>query len=415
MGNDGSFISDIKLKAPPADVVDDVDVDKVCFFQTTPTPDQLFLVLTISNSQVLSTKRYKEGNGLTIRSGAELVAATDADAAQDGTLDTSLAELSLGQRLASNRPNGGNTIDHAQPGDSQSQAHFILKADAPTLTRTLTQALHSNDTPLLESVLANSSRALIAGTVQRLQPQYALPLIMACVERINRGARAGRGKGRGGGASAQRAELMVRWIRAVLVAHTAHLMTVPDLVSRLSALHTTVVQRTNLQDRLLSLNGRLDLVLAQIEYRASLPAQTPVVPAAPVQQSVAARKRKARKERKRAEGAKYVEGESSDDDEDELEEQNAMQVDGEDDEEDEEESEEDADDDVSEAEDEGSVEDIELGAEDSDADSASGDESVNGDDDDDDESGTRVRTNGFLDLEADESSGESDSADDQED
>lgn len=337
------------------------------------------------------------------------MAAIGTNAGQDGTLDTSLAELSLGQRLASNKPNGGTTIDHAQPGDSQSQAHFILKADAPTLTRTLTQALHSNDTPLLESVLANSSRALIAGTVQRLQPQYALPLIMACVERINRGARAGRGKGRGGGASAQRAELMVRWIRAVLVAHTAHLMTVPDLVSRLSALHTTVVQRTNLQDRLLSLNGRLDLVLAQIEYRASLPAPTPVVPVAPAQQSIAARKRKARKERKRAEGAKYVEGESSDDDE----EQNAMQVDGEEEDDSNEESEED-DDDVSEAEDDGSVEDIELGAEDSDIDSASGDESVDGDSDDDDESGGKLRTNGFLDLEADESSGDSDSADDQE-
>ena len=41
----------------------------------------------------------------------------------------------------------------------------------------------------------------------------------------------------------------------------------PDLVARLATLHATLTKRLTLQERLLSLNGRLDLVLSQIEMR----------------------------------------------------------------------------------------------------------------------------------------------------
>lgn len=227
LAKDGSFVPEIKLKAPAAGQSAESTDDKVSI---DCIPDQLFYTHT-SISKVLSTKRYKEGNDLVVRSGAEVVPILDDLAAttQDGTLDTTLAELSLGERLAASKAGASSTIDHATAGGPSTAARaapFILQANAPTLTRTLTQALHSNDVPLLEGVLANSSRQLILHTVRRLQPQFAVPLVMACVERMNRGARAGRAKGRGGGASAQRAELMIRWIRAVLVVHTAHLMTV---------------------------------------------------------------------------------------------------------------------------------------------------------------------------------------------
>lgn len=359
----------------------------------------------------MPTQRYKESNDTAIRSGTEAVAATTDDAAQDGTLDVSLAELSLGQRLASTSKSGKfGSIDHPDPqrngreGATVTRGTFILKADAPTLTRTLTQALHSNDTPLLESVLANSSRQLIAGTVQRLQPQYAVPLIMACVERMNRGARAGRGKGRGGGAGAQRAELMARWIRAVLVAHTAHLMTVPDLVTRLSALHTSLTQRLALQDRLLSLNGRLDLILSQIEHRAAV--APPISAKGP--QSNTTQRPKEQTDRKRGETFKYVEGESSD--EAEAAESNAMEVDPNVVDEEDEETEIDAN--VEEAEDEGSIEDVELGASDGESDIGADDHDEADDDSEGDQSyeDDSPRVNGFLDIEAEESSGEGESA-----
>ena len=41
----------------------------------------------------------------------------------------------------------------------------------------------------------------------------------------------------------------------------------PDLVARLSGLHATLTQRLTLQESLLSLSGRLEMVISQIEMR----------------------------------------------------------------------------------------------------------------------------------------------------
>lgn len=69
----------------------------------------------------------------------------------------------------------------------------------------------------------------------------------------------------------------------------------PDLVARLAGLHATLTARLALQESLLSLNGRLDMVLSQIEIRSA----TALAPSAQSQPS--ATKSKVRK---------YREGES---------------------------------------------------------------------------------------------------------
>lgn len=146
------------------------------------------------------------------------------------------------------------------------------------------------------------------------------------------------------------------------------------MVARLSNLHSTLTTRLTLQERLLSLSGRLDLVLSQVEMRSS---------AAPAQVT-AVGKEKNQLTTPRV-PQRYVEGESSDEEIDA----------GQDDE-------------------DGSVEDIELGG-------ASDDESL-GSDNDDDLEGTDDETdddenpgfNGFIDDEAEEDSGEDDSDDGEE-
>ena len=51
----------------------------------------------------------------------------------------------------------------------------------------------------------------------------------------------------------------------------------PDLVARLSGLYQTLTARLALQDSLLSLSGRLDMVISQIEMRSSAaPAPLPM-------------------------------------------------------------------------------------------------------------------------------------------
>ncbi|KAJ6626921.1 WD40-repeat-containing domain protein [Mycena sp. CBHHK59/15] len=337
-------------------------------------------------------KRYTESGSVAVRSGTELGQDEDMDDialhAIDGDLDVDLAELSLGQRLtalsgdAQPISSSDSDDDHeasiskksksprkSKQGDTARAEAFVVPANS--LTRTLIQALHSSDSRLLETCLAHSDQTLIRNTVRRLPPQLAVPLITACVERLGRGARAANMKGGGGGTSSQRGTALIVWVKTVLAVHSGHLMTMPDLVARLSGLHATLSTRLALQESLLSLSGRLDMVLSQIEMRSSV-APAPLVPKRGAQTSGTQGKQVSR----------YVEGESEDEDE-------QMDVEVE----------------VDSGDDDGSVEDVELGG-DSSAEEGSEEEDDDDDDEDEDEDGPTM--NGFIDDEAEEYSEEDD-------
>ncbi|KAJ7480156.1 WD40-repeat-containing domain protein [Mycena galericulata] len=345
----------------------------------------------ISDSRsVIPNRRYTESGSVAVRSGAELGQDEDMDDmaanAIDGDLDVDLAELSLGQRLtalsgdarpitSSDSDDEAGTATKKKTGprtanESDGNVQDASVVPANSLTRTLIQALHSSDTRLLETCLAHSDQTLIRNTVRRLPPQLAVPLITACVERLSRGARAGNMKGGGGGASSQRGTALIVWVKTVLAVHSGHLMTMPDLVARLSGLHATLSSRLALQENLLSLSGRLDMVLSQIEMRSSA-APAPLVPKKGPQPSRTQGKHVPR----------YVEGESADEDE-------QMDVEVE----------------VGSGDDDGSVEDVELGG-DSSEEGSEEDE----DDDDEEESDEDGPTmNGFIDDEAEEYSEDDD-------
>ncbi|OBZ78930.1 U3 small nucleolar RNA-associated protein 5 [Grifola frondosa] len=348
--------------------------------------------------QVPPNKRYNESSSLVVSSGVELGQEREMDDLAmrdvDGALDADLAELSLGQRLTAisgtdHLPGQSSSEDEEDAeGPSIAGAHATSskrKRDdaqgpvpASSLTRTLIQALHSSDSRLLETCLAHSNAGLIRNTVRKLPPQLAAPLILACVERLGRGARGNNMKGGGGGASSQRGTALINWVKAVLTAHSGHLMTMPDLVARLSGLHATLTSRLTLQESLLSLSGRLDMVISQIDMRSSGP---PVPLALPKGKGKQSQTRIARR---------YVEGESEAEEEDQIEVE------------------------VESGDEGGSVEDVELGwdedededgDEDEETEEEDGDEEED-DEDEDDEDGPDSRLNGFIDDEAEEFSEE---------
>jgi U3 small nucleolar RNA-associated protein 5 len=183
---------------------------------------------TLTTLQAASNKRYVEPSSLAIRSGTEIAQDVSADDLADleGELDVDLAELSLGQRLTAldppaSRPADAENSDSDDPERSTARTIGTDRPNSITLTRTLIQALHSTDTKLLETCLMYSDPALITQTVQRLPPQLAVPLLGACVQRLGRTSAPG----------TQRAAVLVRWIRAVLVVHSGHLMTVRSTIA----------------------------------------------------------------------------------------------------------------------------------------------------------------------------------------
>lgn len=227
--------------------------------------------------QTKQTTRYQETPSVATSTAAPLTAPSEAT---EG--------LSFGDLL-------GETPSTLAPIPSTSSS-----SSRPTplsLSRLLTQALHSSDTPLLNSCLSHSDPILVGQTVRRLQPELTVPLIERLAERMALG-----GKGRQGGASAQRVRGVCIWLKVTLREKLSYLSTIPNLLARLEPLHRLINERLALTGPLMALAGRLDLALAQMELREA-----------------------GKEEESAREGSRYVEGESSEEDDSEDEEEVALE------------------------------------------------------------------------------------------
>jgi U3 small nucleolar RNA-associated protein 5 len=127
---------------------------------------------------------------------------------------------------------------------------------ANALTSVLTQALKTNDTPLLESCLHTTDSNTIMNTVRKLPSPLAVPLLETLAERLAR--------------KPGRAGSLGEWVRWTLVAHGGYLVTLPNLVRTLSALYSTLNTRAGALPRLLALQGRLDMLQAQVQLRKTI-------------------------------------------------------------------------------------------------------------------------------------------------
>ncbi len=139
-----------------------------------------------------------------------------------------------------------------------------------SLASSLSQALHSGDTSLLTSCLNHNDPILIRNTVRKISGPLAVKLLEECVSRLN--GVGGRHVSKGSMGSGKARGLM-EWVRATLLNHMGYLMSLPNLVNRMSGLHATLTTRLATHERLLALNGRLELVLSQIEARAAYMSQ----------------------------------------------------------------------------------------------------------------------------------------------
>ncbi|ETS62894.1 hypothetical protein PaG_02656 [Moesziomyces aphidis] len=139
-----------------------------------------------------------------------------------------------------------------------------------SLASSLSQALHSGDTSLLTSCLNHNDPILIRNTVRKISGPLSVKLLEECVSRLNG---VGGNHVSKGSMGSQKARGLMEWVRATLLNHMGYLMSLPNLVSRLSGLHATLTTRLATHERLLALNGRLELVLSQIEARAAYMSQ----------------------------------------------------------------------------------------------------------------------------------------------
>lgn len=208
---------------------------------------------SLYGTDVASTKAYKEGNA-TITSGDNYRHVTQAIQDWEKELqekekageDTS-GDLSLQDKLeASNFSKLSNNF--AKNKISTSSDKLTKSAIvAGTVTTVLAQALQSNDHSLLETVLNNRDERVIRDTILRLKAPLAIILLERLAERIAR--------------QSHRQGPLNIWVKWCLIIHGAYLVNIPNLMSSLASLHSTLRKRAELLPKLMGLEARLNNVV----------------------------------------------------------------------------------------------------------------------------------------------------------
>lgn len=169
--------------------------------------------------------------------------------------EPSTDDLTIEQKLEAmemaDESNDSKHMDDNKAKKKRSKTKAILSTQS--LQSALVQALHSNDTALFEGCLRQRSPEVIATTVRRLPTSYVIPLLLQLIDKFQE--------------KPTRAQEIMDWIQPVLQIHTAYLMTVPDLVGKLSNFYQAMDTRLSVLPKLMTLNGRLDIVNAQIDLR----------------------------------------------------------------------------------------------------------------------------------------------------
>ncbi|KAL8697081.1 MAG: hypothetical protein Q9224_002481 [Gallowayella concinna] len=188
--------------------------------------------------------------------------------------DREEADAALG-RVEAEEPSFGDLIRANAPNPVDVQAAFAepnVQAVAPvsegslqlpsglSLGTVLTQSLRTNDVNLLESCLHTRDKAIIRATIERLDSSLASTLLQKLAERFH--SRPGR------------AGSLLLWIQWTVVAHGGYLASQPGAMKTMAALHRTITERAHSLPLLLSLKGKLDMLEAQMNLRASIKARS---------------------------------------------------------------------------------------------------------------------------------------------
>ncbi|KAK9820726.1 hypothetical protein WJX74_004699 [Apatococcus lobatus] len=178
----------------------------------------------------------------------DVLPASDGKAQQNSAVDQ---EPTLGERVAALQLDE----DQAEPTNGAQQAEpaetsISGRITAESLTTLLTQAVRSGDKALLERCLQMGNNMVVTNTVRGLAPGDAAEVLQAVVARLQ--------------SKASRGTQLAGWLRPLLLHHAAHFASLPGVQPVLVALYQAIEARLAMQNPLLSLAGRLDLLTAHI-------------------------------------------------------------------------------------------------------------------------------------------------------
>lgn len=217
-----------------------------------PVTNFLIDTASIAANNLRTTRKAYDESTVTVVGNTDfaIAAPTMAPEQEDEAGDN--VELSIEQKLQSLDVVDAATVTKSKKNSSKKKE--IEVPAAGSLTTVLVQALHSGDSGLLEACLQHSKPDVINNTVRKLPTEYLIPLMLELIQRFQE--------------KPGRAPILLLWIKSILLIHTAYLMTVPNLVGKLSGFYQALDTRVGVFPKLLALRGRLDIVQSQVNVKS---------------------------------------------------------------------------------------------------------------------------------------------------
>lgn len=177
-------------------------------------------------------------------------------AVTERTIEEKLRALKLLRGEQSAIPAAANGAGATPP---QRARQKIPRADS--LQVLLQQALHARNVQRVEECLQVQDDRTVAQTVARMDAAHAVLLLDFIVTRFQ--------------LVPTRQRQLAKWLRAVLVAHMATLVSSATCATRLAPLYQSMQDRLRNHAALLRLQGRLDVVCEQVKLRSLAVASVP--------------------------------------------------------------------------------------------------------------------------------------------
>jgi U3 small nucleolar RNA-associated protein 5 len=162
-----------------------------------------------------------------------------------GTKDAAAAKDA--SRSRRNRASAASEAREAAIAEALGTSSPAAPPKADSLAVLLAQALLAEDRALIERCLSVADPNVVRNTVERLQPHSAIQLLRAALDRMR--------------SKPSRGEQLARWMRTVLLHHAGHCATSASARRAVAELRSVADAHAAMQPSLLSLLGRLDLLL----------------------------------------------------------------------------------------------------------------------------------------------------------
>jgi len=132
----------------------------------------------------------------------------------------------------------------------------VVSTPATSMSTVLNQALHTDDSELLEKCLREIHYNKVAETVRRMDSTLSVALLVKITSLLNKKP------GRSG--------TLMAWVKIVLVLHGGYISSQPHLQKKLRPLQEVLRARAQCLTPLLELKGKLDLLVEQAAQRKTL-------------------------------------------------------------------------------------------------------------------------------------------------